>query len=52
MRLIRQEFKKNDTVSLLRQTGITLKQHKPHPATSSAFLHQIYFGKIFWNGGW
>ena len=38
MLLIRQEFEKNDPASLLRQTSITLKQHKPHPATSTTFF--------------
>ena len=48
MLLIRREFKKNDPASLLHQTSITLKQHKPHPATSSAFLTLDIFLKNIW----
>ena len=44
MLLIKQEFKKNDSASRLRQSTITPKQHKQRPATSSAFFTSY----IFW----
>ena len=43
MLLIRQEFKKKYPAPLLRQTSITLKQQKPHPATNSAFFTSDIF---------
>jgi hypothetical protein len=46
MLLIRQEFKKNDPASLLRQTSITPKQHKQRPATSSAIITSYILGNI------
>jgi len=52
MLLIKQEFQKNDPASLLRQASITLKQYKPHPATRTPFLQEIYLEEIFGNGGW
>jgi hypothetical protein len=45
MLLIRQEFKKKYPAPLLRQTSITLKQQKPHPATNSALFYIKYISE-------